>query len=143
MKKIVHILLLGILILFSFGVTAFQSTCVLEEEVITSTHSCCDTTQKETKEHKNKTCCDIVTCDGECCLQSFEFLQINDFVCQFELIEVSELEMTLIPTIHNLLVNLQIFDSEDYQSKLGVPPDLISVKSTSKQILLKKQTWLI
>jgi len=144
-KQFVNILFLGLSILFSFGFTSFQSVCELKAEIIESKQSCCQDEEKadDTDKYLDGECCNTDYCAAACCIESIDFLLFNDFVFQTESVNVDELEISLIPSIHTFLLNLRRFKFDCFQITLIVPPDLFAHNISGYEIILSKQAWLI
>jgi len=131
--------------LFSFGFTSFKSACVSKVEIIEISHSCCKVKTEQSKSHKHLKgdCCSTDSCQGSCCIESGDYLQFTDFVFQVNTIEVDNLEILSRPSLHHFLLSLSKCNIDLFQDKLIVPPDLFVHTSTSHQIILSKQAWLI
>jgi len=144
-KQFINILFLGLSILFSFGFTSFQSVCELKTEIIESKRSCCQDEEKknDTDKHIKGECCKTDYCEGACCIESIDFLLFNDFVFQTESVNVDELEVSLIPSIHTFLLSLRRSKLDSFQNELIIPPDLFVNNTSASQIIINKQAWLI
>jgi len=144
-KQFINILFLGLSILFSFGFTSFQSACELKTEIVESKPSCCQDEEKgdDTDKHIKGECCKTDSCEGACCIESIDFLLFNDFVFQTESVNVDELEILLIPSIHTFLLNLRPSKLDSFQNELMIPPDLFVYNISAYEIILSKQSWLI
>jgi len=144
-KQFINILFLGLSILFSFGFTSFQSACELKTEIIESKRSCCqdEKTVVDTDKHIVGECCKTDSCEGECCIESNDILLFNDFVFQTESVNVDELEISLIPSIHTFLLSLKPSRLDSFRNIWIVPPDLFVYNISAYEIILSKQAWLI
>jgi hypothetical protein len=144
-KQILHIFFLGLSILFSFGFTSFQSGCTAKVGIIETNHSCCkvESERSLSHEHLEGDCCGTDNCQGSCCFESVDYFQFNDFIVQGSTIDLNNLDISLIPSIHVFLLDLANSNKNLLLEGLSIPPDLLLHKSITKHIIIKNQSWLI
>jgi hypothetical protein len=144
-KQFLHILFLGISILFSFGFTSFQSACKSKVEAVASKYACCKNTAKKNhcKQNVKSDSFNTDSCKSSCCIESVDLFQFTDFVFHTGSINLDDLEISLLPSIHVFLLSLVSSGKDLFKEELIIPPDQFIHKLTYKRILLKKQSWLI
>ena len=145
MKQVLHIFFLGLSILFSFGVTSFQSGCSAKVEDIESNTACCkvNTEQGESNEHTKGDCCSTDACQGSCCFESVDFFHFNDFIVEGNSINFNDVEISLIPSLQSFLLSLDNSNVNSLKENISIPPDALIYKSIAKHIIIEHQSWLI
>lgn len=135
MKLMINILFLAITVFFSFGYTSYQSACnhnVSKIEKEDDSHGCCHNTQT--------TCCDDKAgCNDNCCLEPKSILELDEFVA-FK--SNKQIQVVIFESIKQFIY---LFKTDTYYFKSDELKSFayLHSKPIGKQILSKKQCWLI